>query len=860
MSAIASISPWIPEDDLLLKNAVEAGASLEALAKGAVRFSRRFTVRELQDRWHSLLYDPQISNEASACMLAFELSASNLASNCKKSGISKEGTEVRAKRKLGSVRRKYYSMRKRIRGEHFSTADLSFLGAPNVNGCVGNVGSFQEHMILDNDPHEGNFMIGNHFLNHFGLQETGADILHHEFSQRRDVANVNSTCVTKTFHTGVPNSSEDNHSDGVMRKDSFRGVCQDTSSFSVKKTEKNDGGSSFEQKNAYKIISHSPGDNLVDTGKCSVVEELGPSQALPVTNLFKTDNLEEKSFSTFDSVSNDLGNICTGFRGSQRFDSPVSDGSASFHSLGFSSPLPRMPLWKMTEDISAPAMPINVNLGDEGQGSKETPGLPDEDGDCVLNFANEENLFMDVDGNDTDKSCFDNLNSLLLNSPNNSHEDDVPIVGDSFEDDVPIIGKPKSLLSDTRLAIPDGACLAESDVIDNPLHISDIQRSVCYSEVTVPPSTSVPNPHSPALHGGISYCTLNSEDPDIPSNDDIFMITFPPPVTQSIFKEACGPASFSDGQKDGERKVSLIKKDENPAKSLTGSQVVGPNRLPKISQNNPVGVRGVKSELSDGDGFVGFSRHVNNARLELGQCRSASAASKSIIDRALEEDTINAKLKELAAPATFGEHLPLHAKPDSIKTAHPEAVVKPSTSDQEKFESDDDVPYFSDVETMILEMDLCPHEKDPHVGREVSRYQYEGTKRTIIRLEQCARSSLQRAMASQGALAILYGRHLKHYIKKAEVILGRATYDIGVDIDLGREGRANKISRRQASIKMEKDGSFFLKNLGKRSISVNGKEVPTGQLISLSSSCLIEIRDMRFVFEVNHKYVKKYPF
>jgi len=39
----------------------------------------------------------------------------------------------------------------------------------------------------------------------------------------------------------------------------------------------------------------------------------------------------------------------------------------------------------------------------------------------------------------------------------------------------------------------------------------------------------------------------------------------------------------------------------------------------------------------------------------------------------------------------------------------------------------------------------------------------------IIRLEQAARSSFQRAMSSQGALAIFYGRRLKHYIKKAEV-------------------------------------------------------------------------------------------
>lgn len=47
----------------------------------------------------------------------------------------------------------------------------------------------------------------------------------------------------------------------------------------------------------------------------------------------------------------------------------------------------------------------------------------------------------------------------------------------------------------------------------------------------------------------------------------------------------------------------------------------------------------------------------------------------------------------------------------------------------------------------------------------------------------------------------------------------------------------------QALIKMETDGSFFLKNLGKTSISVNGKAVATGQSLGLTSSCLIEVCD-----------------
>ncbi|KAJ6398386.1 hypothetical protein OIU77_019229 [Salix suchowensis] len=185
-------------------------------------------------------------------------------------------------------------------------------------------------------------------------------------------------------------------------------------------------------------------------------------------------------------------------------------------------------------------------------------------------------------------------------------------------------------------------------------------------------------------------------------------------------------------------------------------------------------------------------------------------------------------------------------------------ISVPSTSNQEESGSDDDVPSFSDIEAMILEMDLCPDDSDSFNNHEVSRYQNEDAMRAIIRLEQCAQSSMQRAIASRGALAVLYGRHLKHYIKDTEVMLGRATEDMDVDIDLGREGPANKISRRQALIKMEGDGSFFLKNLGKSPMFLNGKELTSGQSMGLRSSSLIEIREMAFVFEVNRKSVTRH--
>ncbi|EOA34735.1 hypothetical protein CARUB_v10022306mg, partial [Capsella rubella] len=62
---------WLPEDDFFLRKALEDGTSLETLAKGAVRFSRKFTLSELKDRWHCLLYNPKVTSLSSS--VGFEI-------------------------------------------------------------------------------------------------------------------------------------------------------------------------------------------------------------------------------------------------------------------------------------------------------------------------------------------------------------------------------------------------------------------------------------------------------------------------------------------------------------------------------------------------------------------------------------------------------------------------------------------------------------------------------------------------------------------------------------------------------------------------------------------------------------------
>ncbi|GMI96834.1 hypothetical protein HRI_003352700 [Hibiscus trionum] len=158
MGALAPVVPsWIPEDDLLLKNAMEAGASLESLAKGTVQFSRKFTVIELQSRWDSLLCDPVISEEPASPIIEFEHSASSRA------GISNDSKILSVKRKSESVRSCYYASCKKSRNE-----DLSFQVEPNDSNSVGlEVEALPENPISD----------------HFGVQETNMNVMHCPFPQ-----------------------------------------------------------------------------------------------------------------------------------------------------------------------------------------------------------------------------------------------------------------------------------------------------------------------------------------------------------------------------------------------------------------------------------------------------------------------------------------------------------------------------------------------------------------------------------------------------------------------------------------------------------------------------------------------------
>lgn len=865
----ASSTPWIPEDDLLLKNSIEAGASLEALAKGAVQFSRSYTFRELRDRWHSLLYDPDVSAQASARMMELELSGPNSSSKISRPDNARSSA-VTAKRKMVSIRKQYNAMRKRLRSELFNSSDIGFLG-PNIHDSNGRVGNFHEHVTLDNGPVDTNRMLRDS-ISDFELQDSDFEILNQVFPQEAD--DIGTATVVddpgNVYQTQCQNLIDDNHPIANMREDNLYGLSQNVSPLIG-----DDRRCLIESNVGNKTVSHMLA-NQMDFEKITDSNNQVPLLELPNNKHFEADNSNMKRSLAFHST-NETPQTGSGFA-ARHISSPDSDGSVSLHTMGFSSSMPRLPLWKTMEDISVPAMPVHMNNGEMSprvEGELALPGMNEQRGkgpsgfdivqsgplrregdngncfssgavpevefvdlsDSLLNFPTEDELmFMNVDGKDKLDKSGNGINSLTVSSASVAQKSGLCNTEPNELNNV----KPCTTLVTT----------VESENVTSSLN-DDCRKSFLPPEMNSA-STSVLPPDYSQLNEENICCVLNTEDTEIPCNDDIFLLIHPStsfaPARKSYATDPIDPASSAD-EKDKERGLKLSKA-KDPTVSHALSPALGINKL-----TGSFGSCKFTSQVPDTKSLVLKPGEVSKTKRDLVQNRSAVATNVPVAftaDRVQERDVVKVESRVSDNPCTSREPA-LIAEAGSGEIALPKSVDNPSALDQDESESEYDVPYSSDIEAMILEMDLGPHDQNSHSIR-----QDEAAKKKIIRLEQCARASLQRTMSSHGALAFLYGRHLKHYIKKPEVLLGRSTDDVDVDIDLRKEGRANKISRRQATIKMETNGFFFLKNLGKSSISVNGKAVVSEQSLRLRSSCLIEIKGMSFVFEINHKYVRQY--
>ena len=66
-NAIKDLGRWKPQDDLLLVLGVQQTNDLDSVYRG-VKFSCKFTIKEIEDRWYALLYDPTLAKIGVAAM------------------------------------------------------------------------------------------------------------------------------------------------------------------------------------------------------------------------------------------------------------------------------------------------------------------------------------------------------------------------------------------------------------------------------------------------------------------------------------------------------------------------------------------------------------------------------------------------------------------------------------------------------------------------------------------------------------------------------------------------------------------------------------------------------------------------
>ncbi|CAM6079245.1 unnamed protein product [Sphagnum tenellum] len=741
-------SLWTVEDDLLLKNAVEVGAAMEALAKGAMRFSRKFTVRELRERWRALLYDPEIAAQAASRMVEAEAALSNLPPNPKSLNEHRNTKVLARKRRARSIRSLYYKKRKRMAAEKLVAA-----------------------VMLENEL-ESDFMTGD---------EMAEDIVHGEQGGTLQPI-LPSRLEEKSLPGGLlspkePTTDFEEPTFSEMVSLLAAGECQHSGHFN--------GGPNIPKN----IQETDPASDVIRTEqpRIQVAEEDGITFN-PEDPLHTNDPTCKSAVTVREQLntSGELSDI------SSRLLNTKCAPSKAKTEAEIATP-PSCPETIEEDKLASESMVEKLEDTDNGC-SGQQEGMVEEKGDAELNAS--------------------------------SHDEDF------------------------SMSVPD----------DELLHHDSPMLDVDYSD----PEDATDHIHNQPVGLGSIICILNMQDTEIPILDEVLPLpvwAMPPSPSEEVDEEeeddiyhmeqttptdatmaSRSPGMFYDLEEVGPPHMLELKgepekeEDEEEEKGISCSGT----QLPQL-------------------GTVELGEHCSN----FGILQKIPPSGPGIVLSLPQYTTEHTTLL-----ATEAENFPSDFDPSTCQevlagmgASREVSSCREDTDhlliEEEEPESEAEMARFSDVETMIINMDLDPGVDDEFSARAESRQMYRQQRRTLLRLEQGVGAAMQRNLTNQKALAILYGRHLRYYITKTKVLMGRGTHDNAVDIDLWKEGRANKVSRQQASLKLKEDGVFYLRNLGRRSLTVNNNAVETGQRAILGSNCLIEVGGMRFIFEINKRLVKQ---
>ncbi|XP_043537825.1 microspherule protein 1 isoform X1 [Chiloscyllium plagiosum] len=216
---------WKPTDDLLLINAVLQTNDLTAVHLG-VKFSCRFTLREIRERWYALLYDPVISKLA--CQAMRQLHPEAIAAIQAKALYSKAEEQQLAK--IGSTSQPTLDTFQELLNKH-----------PNVFYQSRTAKSLQVHWqlmkqyyLLEDQTVQPlpkgdqvlNFSDAEDMIDDSKLKETRDDVLEHELTladrrQKREIRQLEQELpkwqVLVDSVTGISSPDFDNQTLAVLR-------------------------------------------------------------------------------------------------------------------------------------------------------------------------------------------------------------------------------------------------------------------------------------------------------------------------------------------------------------------------------------------------------------------------------------------------------------------------------------------------------------------------------------------------------------------------------------------------------------------------------------------------------------------
>lgn len=105
-------------------------------------------------------------------------------------------------------------------------------------------------------------------------------------------------------------------------------------------------------------------------------------------------------------------------------------------------------------------------------------------------------------------------------------------------------------------------------------------------------------------------------------------------------------------------------------------------------------------------------------------------------------------------------------------------------------------------------------------------------------------------------LAMLRGGNIKYKMCTREVVMGQNTKNSQVDVDLSVDQPGRKLSRRHCIIRLKHDRQFYLSNIGRRPVRVNGQPIMTGARCRLFTNSIIEICAAKMLFVVNDNLLR----